>query len=60
MQKGIQVKDIISQKVLSRFIINGKKFYDQPIDSNIKRYREIRKVATGQDEDYTTGCLLEL
>ena len=39
-------------------IINGKKFYDQPIDSYVKQYEEIRKLATGQSEDYTTGCFL--
>ena len=40
-------------------IIDGKNFHDQPIDSDIKRYEEIRKLATGQGEDYTTGCLLD-
>ena len=40
-------------------IINGKNFYDPPIDSDIKRCKEIRKLTTGQDEDYTTGCLLD-
>ena len=40
-------------------IINGKSFYDQPTDSDIKRYEEIRKLTTGQGEDYTTGCLLD-
>ena len=39
-------------------IINGKNFYDQAIDSHIKPYGEIRKLRTGQGEDYTTGCLL--
>ena len=38
--------------------INGKILYDQPIDSDIKRYEEIRKLTTGQSENYTTGCLL--
>ena len=38
-------------------IINVKSFYDQRIDSDIKRYEEIRKLTTGQGEDYTTGCL---
>ena len=38
--------------------INGKNFYDQSIDSDIKRYEEIRKLTTGQGEDYTTGYLL--
>ena len=40
-------------------IINGKNFYDQVIDSDIKRYEEIRKLTTGEGEDYTTGCLLD-
>ena len=40
-------------------IINGRNFYDQPIDSDIKRYEEIRKLITGQGEDYTTRCLLD-
>ena len=40
-------------------IINGKSFYDQGIDSDIKRYEEIRKLTTGQGEDCTTGCLLD-
>ena len=40
-------------------IINGEKFYDQATDSDIKRYEDIRKLTTGQDEDYTTGCLLD-
>ena len=40
-------------------IINGKKFYDQAIDSDIKRYKEIWKLAIGQGGDYTIGCLLD-
>ena len=40
-------------------IINGKNFYDQEIDSDIKQYKEIRKLITGKGEDYTTGCLLD-
>ena len=39
--------------------INGKNFYDQPIDADIKRYKEIRKLTTGQGENYPTGCLLD-
>ena len=42
-----------------------KKFYDQPINNHetndlIKQYDELRKVSTGQDDDYITGCLLDL
>ena len=40
-------------------IINEKSFYNGPIDSDIKRYEEIRKLTTGQGEDYITGCLLD-
>ena len=40
-------------------IINGKNFYDQAVDSDITQYEEIRKLTTGQGEDYTTGCLLD-
>ena len=36
-------------------IINGKNFNDQPTDSDIKWFEEIRKSTTGQSEDYTTG-----
>lgn len=36
-------------------IINGKNGYDKPIDSNMKRYKEIRKFTTGKRGDYTAG-----
>ena len=38
--------------------INGKNFYDQAIDSDIKQYEEMSKLATRQGENYTAGCLL--
>ena len=40
-------------------MINGKNFYDQAIDSDIKRYDEITKLTTRQGKDYTNGCLLD-
>ena len=42
-----------------KVIINGKTFYDQHIDTDIKWYEEIRKLTVGQGEDYTTRCLLD-
>ena len=39
--------------------IDQKNFYDQPINDSIKQYDEIRKVSTGQGDDYTTGSLLD-
>ena len=40
-------KDIIKNYNL---IINGKNFYEERFDSDIKRYKEMRKFTTGQDE----------
>ena len=37
--------------------IDGRNFYDQPINDSIKQYDEIRKISTGKGDDYTTGCL---
>ena len=39
--------------------IDGRNFYDQPINNSIKQYDEIRKKSTGQGDDYTTDCLLD-
>ena len=36
-----------------------RKFYDQKINDQIKKYDAIRKMATGNGDDYTTGCLLD-
>ena len=39
-------------------MIGGKNFFDQPINSMTRTYKNIRRIATGQGDDYTTGCLL--
>ena len=39
--------------------IDGKNFCDQSINDSIKQYDKIRKILTGQSDDYTTGCLLD-
>ena len=39
-------------------LIDGKKFYDQNVNSSIARYNELLKMTTGRSEDYSTGCLL--
>ena len=39
--------------------IDGRNFYDLPINDSIKQYDEIRKISTGQGDDYTAGCLLD-
>ena len=40
-------------------LIDGRNFYDQPINDSIRKYDEIRKIATGKGDNYATGCLLE-
>ena len=40
-------------------MIDGENFFDQPIKNNKVTYENIRKIATGQGDDYTTGCLLD-
>ena len=39
--------------------IDGRNFYDQLVNDPIKQYDEVRKISTGQGDDYTTGCLLD-
>ena len=47
--------DITNYNVL----IDGRNFYDQPINDQIKNYDEIRKIATRTGDYCTTGCLLD-
>ena len=38
--------------------IYNKNFFNQPINSDIKTYENISKIAIGLGDDYTTGCLI--
>ena len=40
-------------------LIDGRNFYDQPINDQIRKYDEITKIATRQGVDYTAGCLTD-
>ena len=41
-------------------MIDGRNIFDQPINSMTKTYeKNIRKISTGQGDDYTAGCLLD-
>ena len=40
-------------------MFDNKNFFNQPINSNLKTYNNIRKTAAGQGNDYTNGCLLD-
>ena len=39
-------------------MIDGQSFFDQPIRNDLVTYDNIWKTATGEGDDYTTGCLL--
>ena len=49
---NVEIKDY-------NIMINGQNFFDQPIKNNKITYENIRKIATGLGDDYTTGCLLD-
>ena len=40
-------------------IIDGKNFYDNPIESDIEKYRELTKVMIEKGEDNSTGSLFD-
>ena len=40
-------------------MIDGRNFFDQPINNMNKTYENIRKIATGKGDYYTIGCLLD-
>ena len=49
---NVQIKDY-------NVVIGGKNFFDQSVKNDIKTYNNSPKTATGQRDDYTTGCLLD-
>ena len=40
-------------------VIDGKNVFDQPVKNDKVTCKNIRKLAIGHGEDYTTGCLLD-
>ena len=40
-------------------MINGENFFDHSVKNDKVTYENIRKIATGQGDDYTTGRLLD-
>ena len=40
-------------------MINGENVFDQLVKDNKVTYENLRRIATGKGDDYTTGCLLD-
>ena len=40
-------------------LLDGRNFYDQPINDLMKQYDEVRNISIGQGDDYITGFLLD-
>ena len=39
--------------------MDGQNLFDQPVKNDKIAYENIRKITTGQGDDYTTGCLFD-
>ena len=39
--------------------IDDRNFLGQPVKNDIRTYENIGEIVTGQEADYTTGCLLD-
>ena len=46
-------------KLVEHAKIDGKIFFDLPEEKDTRTYENIRKIAAGQGDDYTTDCLLD-
>ena len=40
-------------------MIDGQNVLDQPVKNDLRTYDNIKKIAIGQGEDYTTDCRLD-
>ena len=49
--------DCRNKKILNA-MIDEQNLFDQQVRNDLMRYDSIRKIATGQGDDYTKGCLL--
>ena len=54
VEKNSHTKHFLPRVNINNYnvVIDGKNFYDQPINDLVKQYEEIRNIATGQGDDY--------
>ena len=48
----VEIKD-------NNVMIDGRNFFHQPMKNDLRTYDNIRKIAIGQGDDYTTCCLID-
>ena len=51
-------RDIVEIKDYNN-MIDEQNLFDQSVKNHLRTYDNIRKIATGQGDDYTSGCLLD-
>ena len=58
--KEVRTKHALqTEEIKYNVITDERNFFDQPTKNYFKTYDNIRKMATGQGDDYTTECLLD-
>ena len=54
------IKNILTIEIKNNnAMIDGRNVFDQTVKSYLRTYDNIRKIATGQGDYCTTGCLLD-
>ena len=61
VERNTHQKNFLPRVNIAKYnvLIDRRNFYDQLISDQIRKYDELRKITTGKDDDYTTGCLLD-
>ena len=59
--RNCQQQNYLPRTDLNKYnaIIDGRNFYDNPTESDVEKYRELKKVMIGKGKDYTKRSLLD-
>ena len=56
---NVEIKDYMEITRLQDYMIDGKYVFNQGVKNDKITFENIKKIATGQGDDYTTCCLLD-
>ena len=56
---NLEIKDYMEITRLQDYMIDGKYIFNQSVKNDKITFENIKKIATGRGNDYTTGCLLD-